>query len=1351
MDYIKKDSLHDPANTLVSAREIAILLLGWSLKAILTAVGLMESSTWETFSVCLSYLHERMADASVADSLNHQILTQSNLFKLCPKILLLATNEGTVLNEPDLNFAVESYQTIVGHYFRPTIDVAFRCLLLPYVEKGNWDRRFLVSTLNHLKLLHMSGKGNHKTTFSLVASRPILLALSKAHYILSSHDDGNSEIVTEFLTDTLFTNHMDGFYVILRNSEITSIRPEDSFEAAAQDPSGNQAVFRYYQEELLKVVEDTLVNDVNIEGLRVVPLLLQCFLIRSKLENKSNSRTEAHKARRKLKDDNIPRFHLFSRWAGRLFLILTSESTQSTTVYTTALQSLIRLLQLLADHDVYTHSKGDASDSSQFGFLKRLTDRMVRLVPSVEVIPAFTVLLSLDHLVFQDALPQAIMLCLHTSDNASAEFLTKYYQVNMLLRQQQNSIEMTLEVSNSIGGSNEASNLLRLLVNKNVSAMMSSSFRHCPVLQTNQIFISFEAWLSKADRISLTTQRVLSILVASFCSNMRIDRTTASDISPLCKSFVERSICPLSSLFHKGSVPSSLAGLAMHVCGSILDLDSRCSFWLGRHTQLESPERLLEFLEGTSNHRLESWIEEICIDGLLVMGCQRLRQLHSLILDRQRADLESLASHDDKNSLFKIKVSRLAALVAVAARTQRKIPGIELDTRWSIVAENHLFWLGFASDDDINDFLTIICQRSRESWVFRLLKDPSFIHHPRVIMWLPYCAFQSTQSIILKACKSVSDRLVEMLKMKDGSSDLRFLVKIADLLPPLSASEKETLTSSLFHALQIVKLARKTSFRCFTSEMAQIISLVCKVDFLFRTLLQVCGENRSELITAIFFVRLYLDDLLRLHGTKPEWIRERNEAPQLLMDFLESSVNLFRVGQDPLSLFSCTKPLMQYIFDNSMSTESQRTIAKIEVFFTPIITRHKDDEIALCILGRLLVDCMGHYAATHDVGIELSESFKKVADSLWLLWQSNSDSTTNESACLALALLIFGVSPSLDDLGIEKLFSAVAEKIPMGGQEAGDESTFLMMIGLTVRAKPTANLRRMIIDYVVERPQGNEVLDAALCKLAEELSAEELESLLHRILRHRHESSDGSIRFELVTLLVRYLREPFQTTIISKLAPVILSEALPRLVNPSVLPNVPNRISGLEGILRLISEIAHRSDIMVFREIHLATTLSHLSSFFGTLRSCSSSGIMPTTLYTLSTSILGTLFQRYSKLLYACVPSVISFYYALLSHAMYGPDNAGYYQSLASACELLVAHRDIYKKHIIGLLLEYLHGVSDLSVGRRERLLPAIYSLLDTLSTHELQQLNACMESKHRVLFRSLYQHYKKVHTYKGQ
>jgi hypothetical protein len=85
-------------------------------------------------------------------------------------------------------------------------------------------------------------------------------------------------------------------------------------------------------------------------------------------------------------------------------------------------------------------------------------------------------------------------------------------------------------------------------------------------------------------------------------------------------------------------------------------------------------------------------------------------------------------------------------------------------------------------------------------------------------------------------------------------------------------------------------------------------------------------------------------------------------------------------------------------------------------------------------------------------------------------------------------------------------------------------------------------------------------------------------------------------------------------------------------------------------------------------------------------------------------------------------------------------------------CELLLPHGEVYKKHVLCLVVKFVEALKrDMDPIRRNSLSSAIYSLLDILQQHETKQLNSMLDDMGRALLRTVHESYKKQHVYKGQ
>ena len=147
---------------------------------------------------------------------------------------------------------------------------------------------------------------------------------------------------------------------------------------------------------------------------------------------------------------------------------------------------------------------------------------------------------------------------------------------------------------------------------------------------------------------------------------------------------------------------------------------------------------------------------------------------------------------------------------------------------------------------------------------------------------------------------------------------------------------------------------------------------------------------------------------------------------------------------------------------------------------------------------------------------------------------------------------------------------------------------------------------------------------------------------------------------------------------------------------------------------------------------------------------------VPSKVYEASYKLLLVLLQRYPKQLSNCVPCVVIVLRMMQRQAMAGPQagpemiDKG--QKYGRLCEILIPQKEIYKKHVLGLLIDFIEALKgDMHPNCKKILQPAIFSLLDLLSQYETQQLNALIDDTGKSLFRSVFQDYQTAHVYKGQ
>jgi hypothetical protein len=226
---------------------------------------------------------------------------------------------------------------------------------------------------------------------------------------------------------------------------------------------------------------------------------------------------------------------------------------------------------------------------------------------------------------------------------------------------------------------------------------------------------------------------------------------------------------------------------------------------------------------------------------------------------------------------------------------------------------------------------------------------------------------------------------------------------------------------------------------------------------------------------------------------------------------------------------------------------------------------------------------------------------------------------------------------------------------------------------------------------------------------------------------------------------------------VSSAARLFFFEALQFLTQREGLEYVPWKGS-LAIASSLIVDMAKSRDIIAIREHDVALVLARVNSVMGSGSSTDGAGFEPvaTEVYGSCFGLVAFLLQRFSKQLHVCVPCLMSTMNVILRHSLYGSlselevMNRG--QKFTRLCELLIPHKEVYKKHLLGLLLEFVHALKgDMEFARKSSLTPAVFCLLDMLQQYEFKQLNAMMDTTGRALFRSVHQSYQKQHVYKGQ
>mmetsp|Transcript_27307 Transcript_27307/g.49617 ORF Transcript_27307/g.49617 Transcript_27307/m.49617 type:complete len:169 (-) Transcript_27307:195-701(-) len=136
-------------------------------------------------------------------------------------------------------------------------------------------------------------------------------------------------------------------------------------------------------------------------------------------------------------------------------------------------------------------------------------------------------------------------------------------------------------------------------------------------------------------------------------------------------------------------------------------------------------------------------------------------------------------------------------------------------------------------------------------------------------------------------------------------------------------------------------------------------------------------------------------------------------------------------------------------------------------------------------------------------------------------------------------------------------------------------------------------------------------------------------------------------------------------------------------------------------------------------------------------------------------AVVASLIAHYPKQLYGCPSPLFSLLLALLTHLLHANPKKGISQKaleFVKICELLIPHKDIFKKHVVGLILCYIQSLNKgMNPTTKSRLMPSIYALLDMCSSFETRQINAMIDVPSKIVFAPVFQSYQKFYQYHGQ
>lgn len=1140
-----------------------------------------------------------------------------------------------------------------------------------------------------------------KVVLSNVKPKSILLQPT-IHWLLSLHQSGRGNPKTTFqlvpeLNLLLLLNDSDVSKQFLSGVLFDPQHHIDGFLALLQAQS--DSTFKTYHTSLFRYIDEGLNDESKRSKMSsMLPLLLECFFEQSKVFFETNER------RKGLPLATI-QFRMFRKWSNHIL----TDMKESTLF-------LSQMLRSVEKHNAYLPNEECTSFLTEF------------VIPLVEVSDdestwsmtsdCFCSLLKLNHSLLGGHVDAVVRISIQSN-----QFMAAFVDTFKRLRQQHKIYSVLIAVASQ-------ESVVNRLRDKDFSKRLTASFESATLLEMTETFLALELWYKERfDGSNENERKAVDIIAAMVIPSIRVDQGNAKDIAKSCQELV-------------------LQAKTVQLGALCLNLHLKCLFWLGRHSKLQLPTNIIL-------SRIDAVDGEPEKEATATVWCHQLRENALLVQEKEINYLQESGS-DAESQLLDLK--NQCEIVAHRVSATRC---------WKVVLENFHSWIPYAVKDDIEMLCRWMWCRvgqytdidSIHDGIQDLLKTSYFYEHEVIANNLRLFAFTEVFETILK--------LVDEPEKIRGESSCQGSSQTISLSPGLRTRLIAAATSSrglrrLEHcanrctrildlALRLPRTTKSPSIKSKHTEFLLLIDQACTavtgavssaVSFLStiancRILLSMefgdcSSENPLQLLCLEGFDIVYpiLKSTIDLVQSKPdaeyaaidEVIKSTGKLFYSLPSLsLDRSLATGRYLVELNSLFVSLKAEMKH-----SSPLFQRAMLGLASFFVSatkscFIRETKDNEI-IDQTQQLFINLKGlavEYEALHSKRDRAAECD--------LLNSLLNDLAAATQWSIAGSDFSSGVLNQLQSNVTKDTILAIYPMVTRQG------SNTAKILNAVVKASNTISVH--------ENEQLCASLDSLFCHLINVAGQRELQASLKVLLRNT-DNQASMLRF--LCYCITQSTQEVQADVLQNYGRDIFSVGM-RGTSVLSLQRKDYRI--VKSALMLLKELLTRRDVFVFRESDLAGLLSRLSDVLNETKGAEDQ--LSLAVQNTASLIYLTAIQRYANVIYACAPLVIYMLRELMTSIFDGPSFAQEDRGrmFIQICSLLSSSKDVYKKYVVGVVLEFTRRLDGRSFNF---VLPAIYALLDMMSSHETEQLNALMNVKRRSMFKPIYDGYQKHHVFKG-
>jgi hypothetical protein len=904
---------------------------------------------------------------------------------------------------------------------------------------------------------------------------------------------------------------------------------------------------------------------------------------------------------------------------------------------------------------------------------------------------------------------------------------------------------------------------------------------------------------------------VVTKTLVGLLRNVRVDSNSFNEIYPICNDIMNGSVVSLMESDEVKDMGNT--NNAIMVCAWTIHLKNRCEFWIDKkgiepssNESFGIPSTLYRVLKDAITSAGDSAPENKkddpdLLESLKFLACQRIQQLHGECYEKQRLAYAT----DAKQYSTASETSEARQLVGFILRRRDSNESDAKSTskmmdQWAILAESIAIWAPHADQNTIDSFLNQLLQavaivdescKRRRDLLLSLLNDTSFYEIPNV-----------SRRLGINVASFVAENVQNVLRRCDGSSSQQIDVACPTLRPGWKSLTVEEVTN-IHQSGNLLTCDSKDlpEIKKFLRGSLRVLDKINNIGIpiweecedaskIFQSLMgmeSICNILRISNERSFLDIKVRLISALRTTASRvlaripfdsdgPIFETQEKDYLMLLPHVLENSFKIIDHDSSSTTMHQCIHScnlIVGSLVNKYIALGTKSTMYMIRVldstFDQAEVTRGRFQYLILTNYAATLLRKFGRLFGAVDDATTMKELSRVIKKRIWKTSQECCFNTPddgqflfqNQSTIFIAEALRFSSTCSETQLitlgSVESKIVVRLRNLLTRDSKEHETRSISYLIGCLAMAKPSRIVRQELTrELLLANLKRYDTFLTPLCILARGMETDEFDELLNKLTSNIVEVPATAIKLRIVHMIVLSSMNQSQINVLSNHSAMIMNNCLQ--VMTQVARQIDVNSDSILEVSSLIVDMASKKDLMVLRERDIALILARITSTIRVSEEPGEGEITDIQLkgYDASFSLVSLFLQRFSKQVHNCVPSlVISLTTMLqfaLSNSLHTNSMSHCGQKFSRLCELLLPHADIYKKHVICLILRFVNSLrQNVHPACKKSLLPGIYCLLDIIQDHETMQLNSMLDEECRALLRSIHEGYKKIHVYKGQ